>query len=129
MFPARVGSLLVSTRLGDSYVKIWLGQVKQVQSKLFTKLQLDTTPKSIAGFLTTVTFFVFFKLYDILVLHLVGGKDIFVTVSGTYKKSSFGSSIEALCRLTVPIAELTSGAILGKTDRLGRLVKFGHRQT
>ena len=56
----------------------------------------------------------YLQLYDILVLHLVGGKDIFVTVSGTYKKSSFGSSIEALCRLTVPIAELTSGAVLGK---------------
>ena len=54
------------------------------------------------------------QLYDILVLHLVGGKDIFVTVSGTYKKSSFGSSIEALCRLTVPIGELTAGAVLGK---------------
>ena len=37
-----------------------------------------------------------------------------MTVSGTYKKSSFGSSIEALCRLTVPIGELTAGAVLGK---------------
>ena len=25
------------------------------------------------------------KLYDILVLHLMGGKDIFITVSGTYR--------------------------------------------
>lgn len=25
------------------------------------------------------------KLYDILVLHLEGGKDIFITVTGTYK--------------------------------------------
>ena len=52
---------------------------------------------------------------------MVGGKDIFVTVSGTYKKSSFGASIEALCRLTVPISELSSGAILGKNLELGRV--------
>lgn len=52
------------------------------------------------------------QLYDILVLHLVGGKDIFVTISGSYRKSSFGASIEALCRLTVPIAELSSGAVI-----------------
>jgi phosphatidylinositol-bisphosphatase len=51
------------------------------------------------------------QFYDILVLHLVGGKDIFITVSGDYCKSSFGSSINALVRLTVPIAELSSGAL------------------
>lgn len=52
------------------------------------------------------------QLYDILVLHLIGGKDIFVTVSGTYQRSSFGASIEALCRMTVPIGDLSAGAIL-----------------
>ena len=46
-------------------------------------------------------------MYDILVLHLVGGKDIFITVSGTYVKSSFGASISALCRMRVPIANLS----------------------
>ena len=45
-------------------------------------------------------------LYDILVLHLNGGKDIFITVSGNYVRSCFGASIEALVQLTVPIAEL-----------------------
>jgi len=52
------------------------------------------------------------KLYDILVLHLMGGKDIFITVSGSYTKSCFGCSIEALVHLTVPIAELTPGEIV-----------------
>ena len=51
------------------------------------------------------------QLYDILVLHLIGGKDIFITVSGNYSKSSFGSSINALVRLTVPITELSAGAL------------------
>jgi len=52
------------------------------------------------------------KLYDILVLHLMGGKDIFITVSGTYTKSCFGCSIEALVHLTVPITELSPGQIV-----------------
>ncbi|XP_040569840.1 inositol polyphosphate 5-phosphatase OCRL [Lepeophtheirus salmonis] len=52
------------------------------------------------------------KLYDILVLHLVNGKDIFVTVSGTYIRSCFGGSINALVRLTTPISELSVGKIV-----------------
>ena len=52
------------------------------------------------------------KLYDILVLHLMGGKDIFITVSGSYTKSSFGCSLEALVHLTVPIAELSPGQVV-----------------
>merc|ERR1719309_620926 len=52
------------------------------------------------------------KLYDILVLHLLGGKDIFITVSGNYEKSCFGCSIEALVHLTVPITELSPGQIV-----------------
>ena len=52
------------------------------------------------------------QMYDILVLHLVGGKDIFVTVSGSYSKSSFGASIDALCKLTVPISEVSPGKLL-----------------
>jgi len=51
------------------------------------------------------------KLYDILVLHLMGGKDIFITVTGTYIKSCFGASIDALVHLTVPIGELSPGQV------------------
>lgn len=62
------------------------------------------------------------KLYDILVLHLMGGKDIFITVSGTYNKSCFGCSIDALVHLTVPIIELSPGEIVslenGEKDKL-----------
>ena len=62
------------------------------------------------------------KLYDILVLHLNGGKDIFITVEGTYIRSSFGCSITGLVQLTVPISELSPGQIIsleaGDTDKL-----------
>ena len=44
-------------------------------------------------------------LYDILVLHLEGGKDIFITVSGQYHKSCFGCSIEALIHMHQPVGQ------------------------
>ncbi|EFX84231.1 hypothetical protein DAPPUDRAFT_209751 [Daphnia pulex] len=46
------------------------------------------------------------ELYDILVLHLDGGKDIFITVSGQYQKSCFGCSIEALIQMHQPISQV-----------------------
>ncbi|XP_066285621.1 type II inositol 1,4,5-trisphosphate 5-phosphatase-like isoform X1 [Branchiostoma lanceolatum] len=46
------------------------------------------------------------RLEDILVLHLDGGKDYFVTVQGDYIPSCFGSSIEALCNMRGPIREV-----------------------
>lgn len=52
------------------------------------------------------------KLYDILVLHLVGGKDIFITINGTYERSCFGCSIEVLVHLNVPIKEIPFGKLL-----------------
>ncbi|XP_063977656.1 inositol polyphosphate 5-phosphatase OCRL [Diachasmimorpha longicaudata] len=52
------------------------------------------------------------KLYDILVLHLEGGKDIFITVTGTYERSCFGSSMEALVHISVPIREVPVGRLM-----------------
>lgn len=46
------------------------------------------------------------KLYDILVLHLDGGKDLFITVTGTYERSCFGSSINALVHMNKPFKEV-----------------------
>lgn len=64
--------------------------------------------KKTAGPLTSGTD----QLYEILVLHLIGGKDIFITVSGEYQRSSFGTSIAALVRMTVPICDMSVAAIL-----------------
>lgn len=52
------------------------------------------------------------KLYDILVLHLEGGKDIFITVTGTYERSCFGSSMEALAHISLPIREIPIGRLV-----------------
>ncbi|KAG7253550.1 hypothetical protein CRUP_035706 [Coryphaenoides rupestris] len=40
---------------------------------------------------------------DILVLHLDRGKDFFVTISGNYMPSCFGTSLDTLCRMKKPI--------------------------
>uniref|UniRef100_A0A8C5PR65 phosphoinositide 5-phosphatase n=1 Tax=Leptobrachium leishanense TaxID=445787 RepID=A0A8C5PR65_9ANUR len=46
------------------------------------------------------------KIEDILVLHLDRGKDYFITISGSYLVSCFGTSLEALCRMKRPIREI-----------------------
>uniref|UniRef100_A0A8C8G7L9 phosphoinositide 5-phosphatase n=1 Tax=Oncorhynchus tshawytscha TaxID=74940 RepID=A0A8C8G7L9_ONCTS len=43
---------------------------------------------------------------DILVLHLDRGKDYFITISGNYLPSCFGTSLETLCHIKKPIREL-----------------------
>ncbi|CAG5125874.1 unnamed protein product [Candidula unifasciata] len=52
------------------------------------------------------------KLEDILVLHLAGGKDSFITVSGNFLSSTFGSSIEALVQMHGPIREVPVADLL-----------------
>ncbi|CAH1156231.1 unnamed protein product [Phaedon cochleariae] len=47
------------------------------------------------------------KIYDILVLHLKGGKDMFIIINGDCQKSSFTTSISTLCRISVPIMQVT----------------------
>ncbi|XP_045076749.1 type II inositol 1,4,5-trisphosphate 5-phosphatase-like [Coregonus clupeaformis] len=46
------------------------------------------------------------EIEDILVLHLERGKDYFLSVSGNYLPSCFGSSIQTLCQLRDPIQEI-----------------------
>ena len=53
-------------------------------------------------------------LSDILVLHLEHGRDLFITVSGAYKPSVFGSSIEFLVRLRTPIQQMTLEQVIRK---------------
>lgn len=46
------------------------------------------------------------KIEDILVLHLERGKDYFLSVSGNYLPSCFGSPIHTLCYMREPILDL-----------------------
>uniref|UniRef100_A0A3P9HVN9 phosphoinositide 5-phosphatase n=1 Tax=Oryzias latipes TaxID=8090 RepID=A0A3P9HVN9_ORYLA len=43
---------------------------------------------------------------DILILHLDRGKDFFLTISGNYLPSCFGTSLETLTRMKKPIREI-----------------------
>ncbi|XP_057305735.1 inositol polyphosphate 5-phosphatase OCRL-like [Hydractinia symbiolongicarpus] len=51
-------------------------------------------------------------LDDILVLHLVDGKDFFVPLSGVYTPSVFGSSLEALVRIYGPIRQVPMDSLI-----------------
>lgn len=46
------------------------------------------------------------SIEDILVLHLDRGKDFFITISGNYLPSCFGTSLVTLCRMKKPIREI-----------------------
>ncbi|XP_076790341.1 type II inositol 1,4,5-trisphosphate 5-phosphatase isoform X3 [Arvicanthis niloticus] len=46
------------------------------------------------------------RIEDILVLHLARGKDYFLSVSGNYLPSCFGSPIHTLCYMREPILDL-----------------------
>ncbi|XP_052089119.1 inositol polyphosphate 5-phosphatase OCRL-like [Mytilus californianus] len=62
------------------------------------------------------------KLEDILVLHLNGGKDFFISVSGNYIASSFGSSLEALIQMHGPVREIPTAQLV-EIEQPGSLVK------
>uniref|UniRef100_A0A8C4QJS6 phosphoinositide 5-phosphatase n=1 Tax=Eptatretus burgeri TaxID=7764 RepID=A0A8C4QJS6_EPTBU len=57
------------------------------------------------------------SLDDILILHLVGGKDYFITIAGSYLPSCFGCSIQALCLMREPIREVPPDTL----SHLGRI--------
>lgn len=46
------------------------------------------------------------EIEDILVLHLERGKDYFISVTGNYLPSCFGTSVFSLCQLREPIQDM-----------------------
>ena len=52
------------------------------------------------------------NIYDILVLHLEGGKDFFITITGDYERSCFGTSINALVHMNKPFSEVPVAHLL-----------------
>uniref|UniRef100_A0A8C7TE16 phosphoinositide 5-phosphatase n=1 Tax=Oncorhynchus mykiss TaxID=8022 RepID=A0A8C7TE16_ONCMY len=65
---------------------------------------------------------------DILVLHLDRGKDYFITISGNYLPSCFGTSLETLCHIKKPIREvpITKLIDLVSGTRIQHVVMFKH---
>lgn len=46
------------------------------------------------------------QIEDILVLHLERGKDYFISVTGNYLPSCYGTSINSLCQIREPIQDM-----------------------
>lgn len=57
------------------------------------------------------------QLYDILVLHLEGGKDVFITVTGSCQRTCFTTSFASLCRMPMPIRQLTAEQLTNAVSR------------
>lgn len=58
------------------------------------------------------------KLEDIIVLHLDGGKDFFISITGNFLQTCFGSSLETLVHVhsyirDVPTAQLLDITLVG----------------
>ncbi|XP_071373260.1 type II inositol 1,4,5-trisphosphate 5-phosphatase isoform X3 [Centroberyx affinis] len=59
------------------------------------------------------------QIEDILVLHLERGKDYFISVSGNYLPSCYGTSIHTLCQLREPIQDMPQETIRELTEVSG----------
>lgn len=60
------------------------------------------------------------SIEDILVLHLDRGKDYFITISGNYLPSCFGTSLDTLCRMKKPIREIPITKLIDLVRELGK---------
>jgi len=74
------------------------------------------------------------KLEDVLILHVNKGKDIFLTLSGTYQRSCFGMSLDLLTRYPGPVrtseplpADSSAEACLAIPKELWRIVDYIYR--
>ncbi|XP_028281152.1 type II inositol 1,4,5-trisphosphate 5-phosphatase isoform X2 [Parambassis ranga] len=59
------------------------------------------------------------QIEDILVLHLERGKDYFISVTGNYLPSCYGTSIHSLCQLREPIQDMPQETLLKLAEMSG----------
>ncbi|XP_054164292.1 type II inositol 1,4,5-trisphosphate 5-phosphatase-like [Oppia nitens] len=94
-----------------SYCKPWL-QIKPYTSKLMPGDSLDV---ELEAFVDKTTAYRLNsgadELSDIIVLHLDGGKDLFITITGTYQRSCYGCSIDTLVRLKQPLKQVSKDVV------------------
>ncbi|KAH8387640.1 hypothetical protein KR093_008475, partial [Drosophila rubida] len=69
------------------------------------QLRMLVDPKSITGLLKKICQTRGKCDFDILILHVKSGRDIFITVTGEYQPCCFGLSMETMCRTNRPISE------------------------
>ena len=64
------------------------------------------------------------KLNDTIIIRVPNLPDTFITVTGTYHRSSFGMSMDALCKINVPVASMPSNDILELDGKCDKTVTF-----
>lgn len=70
------------------------------------RVKLMANADSITGLLNKIRTTGNWKFdFDILILQVKNGPHIFITVTGEYKPSCFGLSMETLCRTNRPLCE------------------------
>lgn len=60
------------------------------------------------------------QMEDILVLHLERGKDYFISVTGNYLPSCYGTTIHSLCQMREPIQDMPQETLLKLVSALMR---------
>ncbi|XP_034099377.1 type II inositol 1,4,5-trisphosphate 5-phosphatase [Drosophila albomicans] len=76
-----------------------------IDSERSIQLRMLVDPNSITGLLRKMCTTRGKCDFDILILHVESGRDIFITVTGEYQPCCFGLSMETMCRTNRPICE------------------------
>ncbi|KAH8259069.1 hypothetical protein KR038_005793 [Drosophila bunnanda] len=79
-----------------------------IDSARSIRLRMHVSVRTIAGLLRKIRHS---DNFDILILHVENGRDIFITVTGDYQPSCFGLSMETMCRTDRPLGEYTQEQI------------------
>ncbi|XP_004529466.1 type II inositol 1,4,5-trisphosphate 5-phosphatase [Ceratitis capitata] len=86
-------------------------EMLMTESTKSIRVKLLADVRSITGLLRKIRTTNWKFDFDILILHVKNGPDIFLTVTGEYKPSCFGLSMETLCRTNRPVGEYTQTQI------------------
>lgn len=79
-----------------------------IDSARSIRLKMNANVRTIAGLLRKIRAS---DNFDILILHVENGRDIFITVTGDYQPSCFGLSMETMCRTDRPLSEYSQDQI------------------
>nr|XP_016939364.1 type II inositol 1,4,5-trisphosphate 5-phosphatase [Drosophila suzukii] len=79
-----------------------------IDSARSIRLKMHANVRTIAGLLRKIRAS---DNFDILILHVENGRDIFITVTGDYQPSCFGLSMETMCRTDRPLCEYSQDQI------------------
>lgn len=86
-------------------------------SSISIRIQFLANSETIAAFSQKLKSSKKKEIFDILVLHVKDGHDVFISIVGTYRPSCFGLPVETLCQTSQPICEYS----LEELNELGNI--------